>query len=321
MAKTRRAYTGGAASTTTTSAIASSGTTSFTITAYTGWPYGSDPFHIVVEPGTANEEKILVTRTGSTDTTINVYATPSVAANRGADGTSAVAHSSGSTVFPVFTALDADEANELTSTMTTKGDILTHDSSSFERLAVGTNDYALVADSSEATGLKWGQIQTAGLADGAATSAKVGSTLDAKTLTDAVLSDATLTSPQETWQVSATAATGTVNVDVETGTAWYYTSDASANWTFNFRGDGSTTLASMLGTGDSVTVAFLVTNGATAYYASAFQVDGSSVTPKWSGGSAPSAGTADSVDAYVFTIIKTAATPTYEVVASVTDFA
>jgi hypothetical protein len=274
-----------------------------------------------VEPGTANEEKILVTRTGSTDTTINVYATPSVAANRGADGTSAVAHSSGSTVFPVFTALDADEANELTSTMTTKGDILTHDASSFERLAVGTNDYALVADSAEATGLKWGQIQTAGLADGAATSAKVGSTLDAKTLTDAVLSDATLTSPQETWQVSATAATGTVNVDVETGTAWYYTSDASANWTFNFRGDASTTLASMLDTGDSVTVAFLVTNGATAYYASAFQVDGSSVTPIWSGGSAPSAGAADSVDAYVFTIIKTAATPTYEVVASVTDFA
>jgi hypothetical protein len=221
----------------------------------------------------------------------------------------------------VFTALDADEANELASTMTTKGDILTHDASSFERLAVGTNDYALVADSGEATGLKWGQIQTAGLADGAATSAKVGSTLDAKTLTDAVLTDATLTSVQETWQVSATAATGTVNVDVETGTAWYYTSDASANWTFNFRGDASTTLASMLDTGDSVTVAFLVTNGATAYYASAFQVDGSSVTPIWSGGSAPSAGTADSVDAYVFTIIKTAATPTYEVVASVTDFA
>lgn len=321
MAKTRRAYKGASVSTTTTSPIASSGTTTFGISDYTGWPYGTEPYSVVVEPGTANEEKILVTRTGSTDTTINVYATPSVAANRGADGTSAVAHSSGSTVFPVFTALDADEANELTSTMTTKGDILTHDASSFERLAVGTNDYALVADSAEATGLKWGQIQTAGLADGAATSAKVGSTLDAKTLTDAVLSDATLTSPQETWQVSATAATGTVNVDVETGTAWYYTSDASANWTFNFRGDGSTTLASMLGTGDSVTVAFLVTNGATAYYASAFQVDGSSVTPKWSGGSAPSAGTADSVDAYVFTIIKTAATPTYEVVASVTDFA
>jgi hypothetical protein len=66
---------------------------------------------------------------------------------------------------------------------------------------------------------------------------------------------------------------------------------------------------------------FAATQGATAYYASAFQVDGSSVTPLWSGGSAPSAGTASSVDIYVFTIIKTAATPTYEVFASVTAFA
>ena len=156
MAKTRRAYTGGAASTTTTSAIASSGTTSFTITAYTGWPYGADPFFVVVEPGTANEEKMLVVRSGSTDTTLTVYPTPSVAANRGMDGTSAVAHSSGATIYPVFTALDADEANELASTLTTKGDILAHDASSFTRLAVGTDGRALVADSGEATGLKWG---------------------------------------------------------------------------------------------------------------------------------------------------------------------
>ena len=98
-------------------------------------------------------------------------------------------------------------------------------------------------------------------------------------------------------------------------------SDASANWTFNFRGDASTTLDSLIAVGDSVTAAFLVTNGATAYYPSAFQIDGSSVTPIWSGGSAPSAGNADSVDAYVFTIVKTAATPTYEVIASQTQFA
>jgi len=65
----------------------------------------------VVEPGTASEEKILVTRTGSTDTTINV-ASDSV---RGQDGTSAVSHSSGSTVFPVFTSVDADEANAVAS--------------------------------------------------------------------------------------------------------------------------------------------------------------------------------------------------------------
>ena len=203
MAKTRRAYTGGAASTTTSSAIASSGTTSFTITAYTGWPYGADPFFVVVEPGTANEEKMLVVRSGSTDTTVSVYSTPSVAANRGADGTSAVAHSSGATIYPVFTALDADEANELASTLTTKGDLLAHDSSSFNRLAVGTDDYVLVADSGEATGLKWGQVDTATLADSAVETAKINDLA----VTGAKLANATV----DTKTVSYTLVTGDRN--------------------------------------------------------------------------------------------------------------
>ena len=151
MAKTRRSYEGGALSTTTTSAIAASGTTSFTITAYTGWPYGAAPFYVVVAPGTASEEKILVTRTGSTDTTINVASDD----ERGQDGTSAVSHASGSTVFPVFTAVDADEANELTSSWSAKGDLVSHGSTTFETLAVGTNDEVLTADSSAASGLAW----------------------------------------------------------------------------------------------------------------------------------------------------------------------
>lgn len=173
MAKTRRSYKGGAISTTTGTSIAASGTTSFTIAAYTGWPYGSDPFFVVLEPGTANEEKILVTRAGSTDTTVSVYSTPTVAANRGLDGTSAAAHNSGSTVYPVFTATDADEANELASTLTTKGDILTHSSTTFARIGVGTNDYVLTADSSQTAGIKWGQVQTAGIANDAVTAAKI----------------------------------------------------------------------------------------------------------------------------------------------------
>ena len=160
MAKTRRAYTGASVETTTSSAIASSGTTSFTVSAATNWPYGSEPYHIVVSPGTASEEKILVTRTGSSDTTINIASD----AKRGQDGTSAVAHDSGATTFPVFTAVDADEANELTSTWTTKGDIVAHGASTFTRLAVGTNEHVLKADSSTATGLAYGQVATAGIA-------------------------------------------------------------------------------------------------------------------------------------------------------------
>jgi len=126
--------------------------------------------------------------------------------------------------------------------------------------------------------------------------------------------------PEERWDISATAATGTVNVNIASGSAKYYTTAATANWTFNFRGDASTTLDSSLVTGDSVTVAFAVTNGATAYRPTVFQVDGVAVTPKWQGGTAPSAGNANSIDVYSFTIIKTAAA-TFTVLASQTKFA
>lgn len=172
MAKTRRSYKGGAASTTTGTSIAASGATTFTIAAYTGWPYGSAPFFVVVEPGTSNEEKILVTRTGATDTTINIYATPSVAANRGVDDTTAFLHASGSTVYPVFTATDADEANELASTMTTQGDILIHGASTFGRVGIGTAAQVLKVNSG-ATAPEWGQVATAGIADDAVTAAKI----------------------------------------------------------------------------------------------------------------------------------------------------
>lgn len=125
----------------------------------------------------------------------------------------------------------------------------------------------------------------------------------------------TLKAPEEFTTVSATAATGTINFDLITQGVLYYTTNATANFTLNFRGNGSTTLDSMLSVGDSISAVFMNTNGSTAYYPTTFQIDGSAVTPKWSGGTAPSAGNASSIDAYSFTIIKTAATPTYTVLA------
>ena len=105
--------------------------------------------------------------------------------------------------------------------------------------------------------------------------------------------------------ISATAATGTVAFDAITQAVLYYTTSASANWTLNVRGNSGTALNTIMQTGQSITVAFLVTQGATAYYNNVFQVDGSAITPKWQGGSAPSAGNASSVDAYTYTIVKT----------------
>lgn len=136
------------------------------------------------------------------------------------------------------------------------------------------------------------------------------------TLTGAqALSSKVLVAPEERYTISATAATGTINFDLVTQGVLYYTTNASGNFTLNFRGNSGTTLNSILAVGDSVSAVFLNTNGGTAYYASAFQIDGTSVTPKWSGGTAPSSGNASAIDAYSFTIIKTAATPTYTVLA------
>jgi hypothetical protein len=139
-------------------------------------------------------------------------------------------------------------------------------------------------------------------------------------LTGAQLIRPNLTTATETVTVSATAATGTVNVDLSTSAVKYFTSNASGNWTFNFRGDGSTTLNSLLSNGQSVTVAFLVTNGATPYFPNAFTVDGTSVTPKWQGGTAPASGNASSIDSYTFTIVKTASA-TFTVFAAQIKFA
>jgi len=120
--------------------------------------------------------------------------------------------------------------------------------------------------------------------------------------------------------VSATAATGTIAYDITTQSVLYYTTNASANWTVNFRGSSGTSLDTLMTTGQSMTVAFLVTQGATAYYNSAVQVDGTTVgvTTVWLGG-APTAGNASGIDSYRYLIIKTGSA-TFTVLASNTQF-
>lgn len=130
-----------------------------------------------------------------------------------------------------------------------------------------------------------------------------------------VLSDAA-----EVITVSATAATGTINFDVTTQSVLYYTTNASANWTVNFRASSGTSLNTAMATGQSVTVTFLVTQGSTAYYNNAVTIDGTSVTPKYQGGTAWTAGNASSIDAYTYTIVKTGSAA-FTVFAAQTRFA
>lgn len=148
-AVTRRQYKGAAAACTTTNSL-TSGDTSVTLSAITGWPStAAVPFYVVIDPGTSSEEKCSATISGSTLTL-----------TRGQDDTTAVSHGSGATIYPVFSADDADEANNMAATMTTKGDLLVTTGSAFNRLAVGTNTYVLTADSAATNGVAWAVIPT-----------------------------------------------------------------------------------------------------------------------------------------------------------------
>jgi hypothetical protein len=129
-----------------------------------------------------------------------------------------------------------------------------------------------------------------------------------------------LTNIAEPATISATAATGTIAFYPSSQSVLYYTSNASANWTTNITWSAGTTMNTAMTTGQSVTVAFLVTNGATARYNNVVQVDGSTVTPKWQGGTAPTSGNASSVDVYTYTVFKTG-NAAFTVLASQTKFA
>ena len=148
-------------------------------------------------------------------------------------------------------------------------------------------------------------------------------TLTNKTLTSPAINSATFKDGvvrglEEDINVVAAAATGTINFEFDTASIWYYTTNATANHTLNFRYSSSVSLNTALAVGDSITAVWLNTNGATAYYPSAITIDGNAVTPKVP--AAITAGNASAIDAYSFTIIKTASA-TFTVLETQTKFA
>lgn len=164
------------------------------------------------------------------------------------------------------------------------------------------------------------------VADGAVTlyydnSAKIatsatGVDITGTAVTDGVTVDGTLDIEEVYEKVTAaTGTTGTITFDTTGQGIVNFTADQTANRTVNF-----SNVNSNLGTGQSLTCTLIMKQGSTAYYLNAYQVDGSTVTPKWSGGSAPTAGNASSLDVYTFTIIKTA-DATFTVLASQTQYA
>jgi len=143
----RRSYAGAAPACTLTNAITSADTSALLTGDVTNWNNtASGGFYMVIDPGLSTEEKVLVgSRSGSSLSSIT----------RGVDGTTSASHSAGATCYPVFTAVDADQANAVAAALTTKGDLLVTTGSALNRLAVGTNYQVLGADSTATNGVAW----------------------------------------------------------------------------------------------------------------------------------------------------------------------
>ena len=131
-----------------------------------------------------------------------------------------------------------------------------------------------------------------------------------------------LTVPEinERTTITGTGIGSSLNFDTLTQTVFFSTGNATANCTVNVRGNSGTTLNSLLGVGQSTCVAVFMTNGATPFFINALTIDGAAGTPRYQGGTAPTAGNPNSVDVYTFNIIKTASA-TFSVFASQTQFA
>lgn len=257
-------------------------------------------------------------------TNTSVSASAAIALSKLASGTSAQAVIANSSGVPTYTTITGDVtvsntgvtaigSSKITSDMIVDGTIVNGDISAS----------AAIADTKLAT------ISTAGKVLNSATTATDANTASAIVARDAsgnfiagkaTLTTADVTTVIETANIVSASATGTINIDFSTNPTVYYTGSATNDWTINVRGTSSATLNSVLATGQIATVTLLATIGATQKRPTVFQVDGSAITPKWMGGTAPTTGNANSIDAYTLAIIKTG-NATFTMLASQSRFA
>ncbi len=187
----------------------------------------------------------------------------------------------------------------------------------FQTGSVGTPSISVTGDTN--TGIYFPAEDTIALVEGGNQALTINSLGTVVTSGSLVVSGSLLVQRAEERIVTASiAATGTINYDVLSQSVLYYTTNASNNWTLNLRGNASNTLNNIMETGRSLTVVFMVTNGATPYKQTALQIDGGAVTPRWQGG-AQASGSASSVDSYTVVVMKTG-NASYSVFESITQF-
>lgn len=224
MAYSRRSYKGAAvANALSGSTLAANATSINLASAMSGWSTASEPFFVVIDPGTAKEEKVCVIYNTSTSLTVVDPAVTSgwtASVNgRGADNTTDRSHDAGAVIYPVFTATEANQANELVSKYTTNGDIVVHGSSGPKTISTGgsgSNNKVLVADSTVSDGgVKWASITSDMITDGTIVNADISASAAiamSKLATGALPTDITV--------ASANIVNGTiVNADINASAA------------------------------------------------------------------------------------------------------
>ena len=252
--KSRRSYRGAPVSN-TLGVTLSVGATNITLTVdMAGWSTDGEPFFVVVDPGTAKEEKICVKyNTSSTLTVVDPAATSSWTASgagRGADNTVDRQHEQGSVIYPVFTAIEANQANELVSKYANPGSVVYQGSASPvgapSELAIGTAGQILKVNTG-ATAPEWGQVSAAGITDSTITLAKLADSLKAYLVpVGSINAYAGVTAPTGWLLCDGTSTTGYTALAALVGAT---TPDMRGRFPI-----GDNASLTLLGTGGSVTI-------------------------------------------------------------------
>ena len=118
----------------------------------------------------------------------------------------------------------------------------------------------------------------------------------------------------EAVNIVASKITSGANIELQNGMVHYYSTQENSTGTPDILWNTSTTLNSMMQTGEAITVSLIISPSAGGYYPT-LQIDGANVTPNWVGGSAPSDGGTSGLDIYTYNIIKTGSA-TYQIIAN-----
>lgn len=209
----RKEFLGGAPARTLASSITNVAT-SLTLSSGTSWPTGTPAkFVAVIDRGTANEEKVLITARSGTSCT---------GVQRGYDGTTASAHNAGATIEHCVDGYTLNQLSAMANAPTSQYDLVMRGvtANAWSRIGVGSNGQALVVSGGVPV---FGQLPVAGLADGAVTTVKLAdeAVTTAKIDDDAVTAAKIAANTITTAEVDAGFPRGIIDVNyaVSNGTA------------------------------------------------------------------------------------------------------